>query len=44
MMKSAGGLQNAVSHPVQPGQSPGGGLTGEASGSSRYLGFENLIL
>ena len=44
MKKSAGGLQGAVSLPVGPGQSPGGGPRGEALGSSVYLGFEDLLL
>ena len=44
MMKSAGSLQSAVSPPVGPGQSPGGGPRGKAPGSSAYLGFENLLL
>ena len=42
MKKSAGGLQSAVSPPVGPGKSPGGGLRGDALGSSAYLGFENF--
>ena len=44
MKKSAGGLQRAVSLPIGPGQSPGGGLRGKAPGSAMYLGFENLLL
>ena len=43
MKKSAGDLQSAVSPPVGPGQSPGGGLRGEAPERSTYLGFENLL-
>ena len=44
MKKSAEGLQSTVSPPVGSGQSPGGGPRGEATGSSVYLGFENLLL
>ena len=44
MKKSTGGLQSAVSPPVDPGQSPGEGPRGEAPGSSVYLGFEHLLL
>ena len=44
MKKSAGGLQSAVSLPLSPGQSLGGGPGGKALGSSVYLDFENLVL
>ena len=44
MKKSAGGVQNAVSLPVCPRKSTGGGPRGKAPGSSAYLGFENLSL
>ena len=44
MKKLAGGLQSTVSPRRGPGQSPGEGPRGEASGSSMYLGFENLLL
>ena len=44
MKKSAEGLHSAVSLPIGPGQSPGGGSRDEAPGSSAYFGFENLLL
>ena len=44
LKKSAGGLQSTVSPPVGPRQSPGGIPRGEVPGSSKYLGFENLLL
>ena len=44
MKKSVGGLQRAVSLPVGPRQSSGGGTRGETPGNSAYLGFENLLL
>ena len=41
---SAGGLHSAISPPIGPGQSPGWGPRGEATGSSAYFGFENILL
>ena len=36
---TAGGLEGAVSTPAGPGQRPGGGLVGEAPGSSKDTSF-----
>ena len=43
-VKSAGGLQSAISPQIGPGQSPGGGPRDKAPESSTYLDFENLLL